>query len=95
MLPWQHFFLFLGLTNIFVASLHSKPLHGLELISFSTIPDNKCCHGITFLFVRLINVFMYSLHSKHLHGLELVSFLAIQGNKCHMATLFSVSILWI
>ena len=46
-----------------LGSFHSKPLHGLELISFS-ISGNKCGHGNTFfLFVRLINIFMASLHS--------------------------------
>ena len=45
---WQHFFMFLGLKNRFLVSLHSKPLHGLELISFSMILDNRCCHGNTF-----------------------------------------------
>ena len=48
-LLWQHFFLFLGLTNISVGSLHSKPLHGWQIISFLAIPGNKCSHGNTFL----------------------------------------------
>ena len=37
-LPCQHFFLFLALVNICIASI---PLHRLELISFLTIPGNK------------------------------------------------------
>ena len=37
-------FLFHGLINIFMGSQHSIPLHRLELISFSAIPVNKCCH---------------------------------------------------
>ena len=47
-LPWQHFFLFLGLVNIFMGSLLSIPLRRLRLISFSATPGNKCCHGNTF-----------------------------------------------
>ena len=46
---WQHFLMFLRFKNLFVGSLHSKPLHRLELTSFLTIPGNKCCHGNTFL----------------------------------------------
>ena len=42
------FFLFLGLINIFMGSLDSIPLHGLELISFLTIIDNRCCHDNSF-----------------------------------------------
>ena len=81
---WQHFIFFLDLyINIFVGSLHSKPLHGLELTSFSTIPGNKYCHGNTFLlFLGLINNFMGSLPSITLHRLELISFSAIPGNNC-------------
>ena len=79
---WQHFIFFLDLyINIFVVSLHSKPLHGLELTSVSTISGNKCCHGNTFLlFIGLMNNFMGSLHSITLHRLELISVLAISGN---------------
>ena len=47
---WQHFLMFLGFKNLFVGSLHSKPLHGLELITFSAIPGNKFYHGITLSF---------------------------------------------
>ena len=82
--PWQHFIFFLDLyINIFVGSLQSKPLHGLELTSFSTIPSNRYCHGNTFLlFLGLINNFMGSLLSITLHRLELISFSAIPGNNC-------------
>ena len=74
--PWQHFIFFLDLyINIFVGSLHSKPLHGLELTSFLTIPGNKYCHGNTFLlFLELVNNLMGSLHSIPLYRLELISF---------------------
>ena len=40
---WQHILMFLGLKNIFSGSLHSKPLHGLELISFSTGDNTFFC----------------------------------------------------
>ena len=76
-----NFFLFLRLKILFGGSLHSRPLHGLELVSFSTIPG-WCNHGNTFLFLGLINIFMGSLHSLPWHGLELISFSAIPGNKC-------------
>ena len=50
-LPWQHFFMFLGLKNLFLGgSLHSKPLHRLELISLTTITGNKCCLATLFSF---------------------------------------------
>ena len=73
---WQHFIFFLDLyINIFVGSLHSKPLHGLELSSFSTVPGNNFC------FLDLyINIFVGSLHSIPLHGLKLLSFFF--GNTC-------------
>ena len=59
--PMATLYIFLGPNiNIFVGSLHSKPLHGLELTSYSTIPGNKCCHGNTFLlFLGLISNFMH------------------------------------
>ena len=47
-LPWQHCFMFLGLTNLSRVSLHSKPLHRFQPISFSATPGDKCCHGNTF-----------------------------------------------
>ena len=79
-LPWQHFFMFLGLS---LSSLHSKSLHGLEVISFSMIPGNKSCHGNTFfLFLRLMNLFMGSLLSIPLRRLELISFSSTPDNKC-------------
>ena len=55
LLSWQHFFCFFYLyINIFVgSSLHSKPQHRLELISFSTLPGNKCCHGYTNVFLSV------------------------------------------
>ena len=71
---------YLWLIN-FCGFLHSKTLHGLELISFLTILGNKCCHGNTF-FLGLINIFMGSLLSISRHRLELISFLATPGNKC-------------
>ena len=37
-------------SNRLAGSLHTKPLHGLELITFSTIPSNKFCHGNTLSF---------------------------------------------
>ena len=82
-LLWQQFFVFLGLKNLFWGSLHSKPLHGLELISLTAITGNtrkKCWHF--FLFLGLINIFMGSLFSIPLHRLELISFSASPGNKC-------------
>ena len=63
-LLWQHFFMFLGLKNLLWGSLDSKPLHGLELISLTTITGNTKKTGNTsFLFLELINIFMGSLHS--------------------------------
>ena len=47
---WQHFLMFLGFKTLFVGYLHSKLLHGLELITFSAIPGNKFCHGNTLSF---------------------------------------------
>ena len=41
-------FMFLVFKNHFVGSFHSKPLHGLDVISFMTLPGNKYCHGNTF-----------------------------------------------
>ena len=76
-----------------MGSLHSKPLHRLELTSFSTIPGKKYCHGNTFLLFlglkEIINSFMGSLPSITLHRLELISLSVIPGNNCCMATLFS------
>ena len=34
--------------KIFAGSLHSKALHGFEIISFLAIPGNRCCHGNMF-----------------------------------------------
>ena len=82
-LPWQHFFMFLGPKSFSRCSLHSRPLHELLLISFSMIPGNKCCqccHSNTFLFLGLINIFMGSLLSIPLHRLELISTSATPGN---------------
>ena len=53
-------YLSLGLINNFMGSLHSITLHRLELISFSEIPDNKCCHGNTF-FLFLGPIYKYFL----------------------------------
>ena len=90
-LPWQHSFLFLELINNLMDSLHSLPLHGLELIRFSAITCNKCCHDITFfLFLGLTNIFMGSLHSIPLHRLELIRFSAVPGNYFHYNTFFLV-----
>ena len=36
--------MFLGLKNLFVGSLPSESLHGLELVNFLTIPGNTYCH---------------------------------------------------
>ena len=60
-------------------AFHSKPLHDLELVSFSTIQMLPRQH-LFFLFLGLVNIFMGSLHSIPLHKLELISFLAIPGN---------------
>ena len=82
--------MFLGFKNLLVGSLHSKPLHGLELTSFSTIPGNKCCHGNTFSvsgpkYKHFCGFFAFQT----LHGLELISFSTIPGNKCcHGITFF-------
>ena len=66
-LPWQHFFMFLGLKNLFWVSLHSKPMRGLELISLTTITGNTEQKGVPwqpfFLILGLINIFMGSLLS--------------------------------
>ena len=45
---------FLGLKDLFWGSLHSNLLHGLQLISFSTIPGTKC-----FFFVSLTFKYFY------------------------------------
>ena len=37
---WQHFLKFLGVKNLFVGSLHSKPLYGLELITQQYLTTN-------------------------------------------------------
>ena len=66
-LPWQHFFWFLGLVNIFMGSLLSIPLHRLQLISFSATPGNKCCHGNTFFSISLTYIPVDFVHSKPLH----------------------------
>ena len=59
MLPWQHFFLFLGLMNIFMGSLLSIPLHRLELISFSATPGNN---------VAILILFCVSWTYKYFYG---------------------------
>ena len=82
---------FLELINIYVVSLHSILLHGLELISFSKIPGKMCCHRNTFCrFLRRKNIFVGSLYSKPLLGIELITFGAE-----YLANTFSISILWI
>ena len=80
-LLWQHFFMFLGLKNLFWGSLHSKPMHGLELVGLTTITGNTFARHHFFLFLGLINIFMGSLLSISLHRLELISFSATPGNK--------------
>ena len=81
--------LFLGMKNLSQVSLHSKPLHRFQRISFSATPGNKCCHGNTFFsFFLLINIFMGSLFYVSLHRLELIIFSA---TSVAMATLFYVS----
>ena len=57
-------FLFLGLKSLSWCSLHSKPLHGLVLISFSLMPGNKCCHGNTF-FLFLTYKYFYGFFVFH------------------------------
>ena len=82
---WEHFLVFLGFKNLFVGSLHSKPLHGLELISFLAIP------GATLFFYFLdpyINIFVGSLYSIPLHRLEPLIFWQYLATIVVMATLF-------
>ena len=101
-LPWQHFFMFLGPKNRFWGSLHSKPLHGLELITLTTITGTPLPWQHFFLFLGLISwtyIFMGSLLSIPLHKLELISFSATPGNKCcHGSTLCFLNLkifLWV
>ena len=71
-----------------MGSLHFKPLHGLEQISFPAIPGKKGFHDNTpFLFLDLINTFVASLHLKPLlisivnkcyHGNSLCGFFVLQ-----------------
>ena len=75
--------MFIGLKSLSLCSLHSKPLHGLVLISFSLmhlLPVLPWQHF--FLFLGLTNIFMGSLFSISLHRLELITFSAKPGNKC-------------
>ena len=75
-----------------MGSLLSKSQHRLELISFSMISVNKCCHGNTFSVIWTDKYFSgFFLHSIILHRSELSSFSATPCNKCSMVTLFSVS----
>ena len=71
-------------------SVHSIPLHGLELIGYSAMPCNECCHGNTFFFYLNLRVlFMGSLFSMPLHRMELINFSATPGNNCcHGNTFF-------
>ena len=74
--------MFFGLKNLFWGSLHSKPLHGSELIILTTITGTKFCHGMATLvdMATIFSVcwtnkyFMGSLLSIHLYRLELISF---------------------
>ena len=67
----------------FFGSLHSKPLHGLELISFLTITGSN-----TFSVSWTYKYFIGSLLSIPLHRLELISFSAHLAISVAMATLF-------
>ena len=86
-LPWQQFFMFLGLRNTFWSSLHSKPLHELELISLTTITGN------TFFSVSWGHEYFYgffAFQTPAQTGAELV-FWQHLATSVAMATLFFVS----
>ena len=69
-----------------------KTLHGLELMCFSMIRGNKCCHGNTFfLFFGLIKYFYGFFVLKPLHRMEPISFSTSPGNKCGNGNTFYVS----
>ena len=65
--------------NIFLGSLHFKPLHGLELISLSTIPGNTLATSVAmttfFLFLGLVYKYFYFIDSGQvvLHYLNLMA----------------------
>ena len=88
-LPWQHCFMLLGLKSLSWGSLHSKPLHRLELICLTTITGNTLPWQHFFLFIGLINIFMGSLLSMPLCRLELISLSATPGNNCCHSNTFS------
>ena len=60
-LPWQHFLMFLALYCLLEGSWNSKPLHGLELVSFLMITGNKCAMATFFSVSWTYKYFMGSL----------------------------------